>query len=223
MIKMGHKPMLKFGDEYYNNSRNWYGRKVRYNYYEKAVKLMIEYVLRKIDVKGKHVLMVGIGYGYEAEVLQKKGAIITGIDISNHAIGICKQRLQGTFFVHDIEKPLPNNKKYDIMLAISVMEHLQNPAIALLNIHHALKDGGILIIVTPNGMSPYSIYDKKRDKTHIGIRTKDEWLKIFNMSSWSSIKIHSVQWIPVIWKLVRMPFGSAIIINATKDDAYENH
>jgi 2-polyprenyl-3-methyl-5-hydroxy-6-metoxy-1,4-benzoquinol methylase len=207
----------RFEEDYFKNIKNWYGRKVPYSYFEVMDKRMTEFMLKDIDVKNKQVLIVGVGYGYEAEVLQEKGAIITGIDISKYAINECNRRLHGKFFVQDIEEPLPEHK-YDVVFAMEVLEHLKNPISALSNMYDSLKEGGIIIMATPNGRSPYSIYDRQRDKTHVGIRTSWEWEKMMEHTGFENIKIKCMQWIPFIWRLISLPIiGNALIMRCEKN------
>lgn len=50
----------------------------------------------------------------------------------------------------NFENPIPYNKKFDIVLAQEVIEHLENPWKLFRDLNTSLKDGGYLIVSTPN-------------------------------------------------------------------------
>jgi len=49
----------------------------------------------------------------------------------------------------NIEKPIKNKKRYDLIILEHVLEHISDPKLAVLNIWNILKPNGRLIIVTP--------------------------------------------------------------------------
>ena len=50
----------------------------------------------------------------------------------------------------DVEETCPTQEKADIIVFLEVIEHINNPILALRNIKDALKPGGLLILSTPN-------------------------------------------------------------------------
>lgn len=75
-----------------------------------------------------------------------------GIDVSRYAIDIAKKRLpEASFKTGNIEESLPYQENFfDVVLANDLLEHLENPIMALKNIYRVLKKDGILYITTPN-------------------------------------------------------------------------
>lgn len=55
--------------------------------------------------------------------------------------------------------PLPDNS-IDAIVILNVLEHIENDALALQQIHRILKPGGVAIIEVPAGPGLYDIYDK---------------------------------------------------------------
>lgn len=54
---------------------------------------------------------------------------------------------------NNIQKPLKEKRKFDYVIFSHVIEHLQNPGIALDNIKNLLKNNGTLILLIPNCLS----------------------------------------------------------------------
>jgi 2-polyprenyl-3-methyl-5-hydroxy-6-metoxy-1,4-benzoquinol methylase len=173
---------------------------------------------------GKKALDVGCGYGYVLEILKEYGYDVFGIDISKHAIKKAKKiNDDATLLVHDVQRPLPFKVKFDLITCFEVLEHLKNPQLAVRNFYESLKTGGLLLVSTPNKLSPFELYARILDKTHISVRSANEWRRIFNTYDWCKLSIFHRQYIPIIWWFTRkfksfsFPFfGFSLLIGAQK-------
>jgi SAM-dependent methyltransferase len=71
----------------------------------------------------------------------------------------------------DVQRPLPFRDPFDVILAINVVEHLEDPAAGSRSIHDALAPGGLCVIHLPtiNGPVSRSIYRfaYAKDPTHV--------------------------------------------------------
>jgi len=68
---------------------------------------------------------------------------------------------------------LPTKKcALDLIVAFEVVEHLENPDLALREFHRCLKSGGTLILTTPTPKSPSANYPG-----HVSIRSRKAWVK----------------------------------------------
>ena len=96
---------------------------------------------------GKQVLEVGCGIGTDLSQFAKNGAIVTGIDLTESAIALAKQRfkvmnLEGTLLVGDAENlPFPDNS-FDLVYSFGVLHHTPDTQKAVDEIHRVLKPGG---------------------------------------------------------------------------------
>ena len=88
------------------------------------------------------VLEVGCGSGRYLEHLKESGWQITGIDIQNKEKEFIK--------VIDVENGFELDKKFDLILACEVIEHIVDTEFFLENLSKHLKENGTLIISTPN-------------------------------------------------------------------------
>lgn len=103
------------------------------------------------EIKQGKVLDVGCAYGFMLQKLPDSFEKF-GVDISEHAIAEAKKRLpNATLKVSGAEETLPFPENFfDIIMCNDVIEHLENPRIALENIRRVLKRDGILYLNTPN-------------------------------------------------------------------------
>ncbi len=102
-------------------------------------------------IRTGRVLDVGCAYGFMLQRFPNSFRKF-GVDVSKYAVEIARKKLpSATFKIMGAEEKLPFKKDFfDIILFNDVLEHLENPEIALKNIFRMLKKGGILYITTPN-------------------------------------------------------------------------
>lgn len=97
------------------------------------------------------LLDVGCALGDGLVYLRKKSPKIdrfVGTDFSGEAIDVCMSNpklRKMEFFRHDILKPFP--EKYDNIICLQTLEHVQNPRCAMLNLIDATRD--LLIVGVP--------------------------------------------------------------------------
>ena len=113
-----------------------------------AVREALQQYFYNKDIK---ILEIGSGLGYLTYSLNKEGYCTVGVDISNEAISrSCK--LYGDYYeAGDIFVISGNRKKqYDCVIMTELIEHVVNPIKFIECALSMLKDGGKLIITTPN-------------------------------------------------------------------------
>ena len=123
---------------------------------EARFEVIVRELARKRDAIGP-TLDVGCGDGF---LLSKVGAVcpdlpLHGIDIEDGAVTIARQKLahrdqqaqlrQGSVY----EIPYGINS-FSVVLMTEVIEHLEEPSIALEEIHRVLEPGGLLLLTTPH-------------------------------------------------------------------------
>lgn len=131
------------------------------------------------------VLDVGCGAGTTALFLANFGYDVEGIDISPQAVksAILSARFLGLsrnikFKVVDLNVCKLSNKKYDIVICLEVLEHIQNDGRLLNSLCNAVKAGGLLILSVPLSTAPLMNFEvgKKFDKEvgHLRRYSEDE-------------------------------------------------
>ena len=98
---------------------------------------------------GSHVLDLGCSQGLLARPLTAKGVQVTGVDIAR------SERLAqelGDFHERDLERPLdlPTGRIFDYVVISDVLEHLKERQQLLRGARRYLREGGRLIVSTPN-------------------------------------------------------------------------
>ncbi len=111
---------------------------------------IVNFLLKNINFKNKTMLDIGSGTGELLYFLKEKGVIGEGLEISDNAVNFSRNL---GLLIHkgSIEKN-NINKKYDIAIAIALIEHVLDPIYSLKKMRELLKDNGYLYINTPDYM-----------------------------------------------------------------------
>lgn len=101
------------------------------------------------------ILDIGCGGGLLCEPLTRLGAKVTGIDASPKAINAAKIHskksiLEIDYRCVDIEELAESNEKFDVVLAMEVIEHVSNIDNFITAAAGCLKKDGIIFIATIN-------------------------------------------------------------------------
>lgn len=108
-------------------------------------------LIKKILKLNQKFLELGCADGSFASFISKKTKTEGwGIDISSAGIRMAK-KLGINAQIHNLSKPLPFKKeKFDLVVALEVIEHLLDTEFLLKEINKVLKRNGYVIISTPN-------------------------------------------------------------------------
>ncbi|MCK6407077.1 MAG: bifunctional 2-polyprenyl-6-hydroxyphenol methylase/3-demethylubiquinol 3-O-methyltransferase UbiG [Rhodocyclaceae bacterium] len=118
--------------------------------------LRLEWIDRHAMLKGKRVLDVGCGGGLLAEAMATRGATVTGIDLSEKALGVARLHLlesgQSVDYrlsaAEDLAATEPG--QYDVVTCMEMLEHVPNPASTIASCAALVKPGGHVFFSTIN-------------------------------------------------------------------------
>ena len=107
-------------------------------------------------LSGKDVLDVGCGGGILAEAMAASGAIVTGIDLSEKALGVAQlHRLESGVAVEyrliaadDLASAEPAS--FDVVTCMELLEHVPDPASTVAACARLVRPGGTVIFSTLN-------------------------------------------------------------------------
>lgn len=130
--------------------------------YEEQVQKLLRLASRFRPVgTGTRILEVGIGTGWFLIFCAGKGLECVGLDISPQLIGFVRERAEQNG-VHldlrlgNIEETVLDPAAFDIVVAESVFEHVEDWRRGLANVAASLRPGGVLILSSTNRFSPRS-------------------------------------------------------------------
>ena len=109
---------------------------------------------KKKPLSGVSVLDIGCGGGLLSEPMSRLGADVTGIDASDKNINIAKlhskkNNLKINYLCSSPEK-LNVKKKFDVILNMEIVEHVENVDFFLKSCSNLLKKNGLMFVATIN-------------------------------------------------------------------------
>ena len=106
------------------------------------------------NLEGISILDVGCGGGLLSEALARLGADVTAIDASSKNINVAKIHAEKENIKIDYKQSLieemSKDKKFDVILAMEVIEHVDNPDAFIVNCSQLLDDKSLLFTATIN-------------------------------------------------------------------------
>ena len=195
---------------------------------EIRTQFILEQLTNKFQIKNKHkilndidILDLGCGGGIASEPLCRLGGNVTGIDESENLINIAKLHskkmgLKINYKCIDIENLIKLKKKYDVIVALELLEHVNNVEHFCELIIKLLKNDGIIILSTINRtiLSKFFVIEiaeniiKKIPKgTHDYKKfiTPEQLGAIFEKYTYEINNIKGMIWSPIsnTWRLTR--------------------
>ena len=109
---------------------------------------------KKYPLSGINVLDIGCGGGLLSEPICRLGANVTAIDASNKNIAIAnlhakKNNLKINYICSSPEK-LKTTKKFDVILNMEIVEHVEDVDFFLKSCANLLKKNGLMFVATIN-------------------------------------------------------------------------
>ena len=102
-------------------------------------------------ISGKRILDVGCGCGQFILTARSAGADVVGCDISPEACNFVKTRLGITVHNSNLQKCLSSIGNVDAVVMRDLIEHPVEPLMDIQAAYNILKQGGLLLLLTPNG------------------------------------------------------------------------
>ena len=143
----------------------WWDPKGKFKPLHKLNPIRIKYIKENIisnfklkngrkPLKKINILDIGCGGGLLAEPMQRLGANVTGIDASIKNIKIAKlhakKNLLNINYICSSPEKLKINKKFDVILNMEIVEHVEDIQFFLKTCSNLLKKNGLMFIATIN-------------------------------------------------------------------------
>jgi SAM-dependent methyltransferase len=124
-----------------------------------AAEHLARYAFAEKFIVDKAVLDVACGEGYGTAILAPKTSKTVGVDISTDVIRFANKKYseckRASFKVGDIAHLPFSADSFDVVVCFETIEHLDEPQQAISELRRVLRQGGALLISTPN-KSEYS-------------------------------------------------------------------
>ena len=146
-------------------AEEWWNPNGKFKPLHKFNPIRIEYIkdniIKTLKLNNKNkplekisILDIGCGGGLLSEPMCRMGAIVTGIDASIQNINVAKihsknNNLNIEYICASPEK-LRTNKKFDVILNMEIVEHVENVDYFLKSCANLLKKNGIMFVATIN-------------------------------------------------------------------------
>jgi len=124
------------------NSHWWYvGRR----------KIIFDWVFNTLAIDDtQKILDIGCGTGFNIDYVQTSGfPSVVGLDLSKDALEFCKTRNLSDLICGDAITIPFVDKSFDVILALDLLEHLENDIQAIHEFARILKPGGKLFLFVP--------------------------------------------------------------------------
>lgn len=149
------------------------------------------------------ILDFGCGVGQISLFLSRFGHSIKGVDISKKAISHAKETAKELnipnvhFSTESLEQISKTKKKFDLIICIEVIEHVEKDQELLILMKRILKKNGTLFLTTPSINAPLyrigSLKDFDRRVGHIRRYEAQDLKGKFLTAGFTKVKIHKTE------------------------------
>ena len=133
-------------------AEEWWNPLGKFKPLHKFNPIRISYIKKKLN-KTK-ILDIGCGGGLLSEPMCRLGADVTGIDASKKNIQVAKLHAQKSNlkikYISTSPENFKTNIKFDVILNMEIIEHVEDVSFFLKSCSSLLKKGGIMFIATIN-------------------------------------------------------------------------
>lgn len=152
MINADPNELQKFSDL----AHRWWDPKSEFKPLHDINPLRLDWIDANVGLAGKKVLDVGCGGGLLSEGMAERGAQVTGIDLSEKALGVARLHLlesgRSVDYRHisaeSLAAEMPDS--FDVVTCLEMLEHVPDPASTVAACARLVKPGGQVFLSTLN-------------------------------------------------------------------------
>lgn len=151
---------------------------------------LLLHLLRRIGCRTAcQIIEAGCGWGTNLSELEKAGYTVAGLDVSRNALARL-DRVERTLIEADLSQDLPPNApEYDVVLALDVIEHIDDDRGAVRRLAQLTKPGGHVIVSVPALPELFSEFDRVQ-----GHRRRYTPESLRNATAGSGLEIVQIFW-----------------------------
>ena len=119
----------------------------------------LEAMVRSHITTNSRVLDLGCGRGGVVELVWREVKLAAGLDPDSPSLS--EHRAPGMPVIRGVGERLPFiAESFDLIVCLWVLEHLQDPAAMLREVHRVLRPGGHFVFLTPNMRNPLMVANR---------------------------------------------------------------
>ena len=143
-------------DKFSQLAHRWWDTESEFKPLHAINPLRLDWIDRLAVLSGQAVLDIGCGGGILSESMAQRGATVTGIDLSDKALGVARLHLlesgnkvdYQSISAEELADKTPG--KFDIVTCMEMLEHVPNPASTISACASLVKPGGHVFFSTIN-------------------------------------------------------------------------
>ena len=165
---------------------------------EKVIDAMHRYaysLVREYARPTDRLLEVGFGEGYGSEIVRTWVREYVGVEVEDDAVAHAVERYprQGsTFLAYDGETLPFDDSSFDLVISFQVLEHVREPDRFLREARRVVRDGGVVLVVTPNRNHRLADGERPWNRYHVREFSPSE-LEAAMRRSFAEVEIFGIQ------------------------------
>ena len=156
--------------------------------------------------RDQKILDVACGQGEWLTAVNALGAVPAGVDISQVALDVCKQRLPQAELYCAAAEQLPfDDQRFDVVSCLGALEHFSDPQAALREMVRVAKPNALFLLLVPNSgflTRRFGLYSGTHQAgLREEVRSLGDWQKLFESAGlkilyrWRDLHVLSPAWI----------------------------
>ncbi len=172
--------------------------------------LLKKHFANKSNIK---ILDIGCGTGALMKQIEPYGSV-TGIDVSSQAVAFCKSRGISNVRLGDATSISEKDNTFDLVVALDVLEHVQDDRKVLSEMLRVLKPGGKLIVFVPAYMILWGVTDmlsehyRRYTRSELKNKASDAGIAIIKASYFNTFLFMPIAFFRVTVRLFHIPVKS---------------
>ncbi len=143
-------------DKFSRLAHRWWDPNSEFKPLHEINPLRLEWISSHASIPDKNILDIGCGGGILSESMAQRGATVTGIDLSDKALGVARLHLLESgntvgyqqISAEELAEKSPGS--FDVITCMELLEHVPNPASTISACATLVKPGGHVFFSTIN-------------------------------------------------------------------------
>ena len=115
-----------------------------------ARRKLLKSILSSFNLPKKPITLdIGCGAGSNLKALASMGLYVIGLDQSTYALSLVRRKGEFPLLAGDLNKLPIKTKSIGLIIALDILEHIDNDLNAIRELYQVLRKGGILILTVP--------------------------------------------------------------------------